>query len=71
MIYENGKQVKVDIPYLLDNKAYDIDLSIVVPAFNEENRLPTMMKDTLTVISFPCLSSDKSIIFFFSILREN
>eukprot|EP00347_Sterkiella_histriomuscorum_P015887 403355309 len=28
-------------------KTFDIDISIVVPAYNEESRLPTMMKDTL------------------------
>ena len=36
-------------PFLLDNKKYDIDLSIVVPAYNEVQRLPTMMKETLPV----------------------
>jgi len=36
-------------PFLLDNKKYDIDLSIVVPAYNEVNRLPTMMDETLPV----------------------
>jgi len=37
---------------LLDQKFYDVDLSIVVPAFNEEARLPVMMKDTVAVNSF-------------------
>jgi dolichyl-phosphate beta-glucosyltransferase len=32
---------------LLDNKKYDVDLTLVVPAYNEEKRLPTMMKDTM------------------------
>jgi glycosyltransferase involved in cell wall biosynthesis len=34
---------------LLDNKKYDIDLSIVVPAYNEVQRLPKMMNETLPV----------------------
>lgn len=32
---------------MLDNKKYDIDLSIVVPAYNEVQRLPKMMNETL------------------------
>ena len=50
MLFENGKQVEVKAePNLLDSKQYDFDLTIVVPAYNEEERLPTMMKDTLPV----------------------
>jgi hypothetical protein len=49
LIYENGKEIKIDAPFLLDNRSYDVDLSIVVPAYNEEARLPVMMKDTLAV----------------------
>jgi hypothetical protein len=37
-------------PFLLDNKKYDIDLSIVVPAYNEVDRLPKMMDETLPVL---------------------
>ena len=50
-LYDNGKQITVDIPYLLDNKDYDIDVSIVVPSYNEQTRLPPMMKETLDVSS--------------------
>jgi len=49
ILYENGKEIKVQTPYLLDSKSYDIDLSIVVPAYNEEARLPKMMKETIDV----------------------
>jgi dolichyl-phosphate beta-glucosyltransferase len=31
----------------LDSTKYDVDLSFVVPAYNEEKRLPVMMKDTM------------------------
>lgn len=31
------------LPYLLDDNKYEVDLSIVVPAYNEVNRLPTML----------------------------
>lgn len=36
-------------PYLLESSDYDVDVSIVVPAYNEEARLTTMMTDTLKV----------------------
>lgn len=39
----------METPYLLDTKTFDVDISIVVPAYNEEARLPVMMKDTLEV----------------------
>ena len=51
MLFENGKQIEVkggDVN-LLDSKRYDFDLTIVVPAYNEESRLPTMMKETVEV----------------------
>jgi hypothetical protein len=49
-IYENGKTISIpDKPYLLEDKDFGVDISIVVPAYNEEARLPTMMTDTLKV----------------------
>lgn len=45
-IYENGKSIEVTKPYLLENfeKEAMYDITLVVPAYNEEMRLPTMMK---------------------------
>lgn len=51
MLYEEGKLIQVEAPYLLDNQEYDIDLSLVVPAYNEEARLPTMMKETVDYLN--------------------
>ena len=50
VLFDKGQkfQIKSD-PFLLDNKKYDIDLSIVVPAYNEVQRLPKMMNETLPV----------------------
>ena len=52
VLFDKGQklQIKSD-PFLLDNKKYDIDLSIVVPAYNEVQRLPKMMNETLPVTS--------------------
>jgi dolichyl-phosphate beta-glucosyltransferase len=49
VLFEKGQRIdaKNMIPYLLDDKKYDVDLSFVVPAYNEEKRLPVMMKDTM------------------------
>ena len=49
-IYENGKKIEQSEPFLIATKAWDIDLSIVVPAYNEESRLPKMMTETTEVI---------------------
>ena len=50
-MFENGKCLDVKKPFLLEitDKDADYDLTIVIPAYNEEKRLPKMMKDTLTV----------------------
>lgn len=48
-LYDDGKKVDIPTPYLLEQKNFDIDISIVVPAYNEEQRLPTMMTETLEV----------------------
>lgn len=50
-LYENGKRVDLEEPNLLTNMEREAlyDLSLVVPAYNEEKRLPVMMKDTLAV----------------------
>ena len=52
ILYENGKAIEVNKPYLLENldKAALYDLTLVVPAYNEEKRLPVMMNETLEVI---------------------
>ena len=49
VLFEEGRRIEAKgiKPYLLDNKKYDFDLSIVVPAYNEERRLPVMMRDTI------------------------
>jgi len=59
VLFEDGKQKQTkagEQPDLLSSKKAEFDLTIVVPAYNEENRLPTMMKETLpvrfTTISF-------------------
>ena len=48
---EKGKDVKVEKAYLLENQKENehYDLTLVVPAFNEEKRLPKMMKETVEV----------------------
>ena len=38
-------------PDLLSANKAEFDLTIVVPAYNEEKRLPTMMNDTIPVNS--------------------
>jgi hypothetical protein len=45
VLFEKGQRVepKGMQPYLLDNKKYDIGLSLIVPAYNEVNRLPKML----------------------------
>ena len=50
VLFEKGKQIDIKVlPYLLDDNKYDVDLSIIVPAYNEEARLPTMLNETLPV----------------------
>lgn len=52
VIFDKGQKLQIKSePFLLDNKKYDIDLSIVVPAYNEVQRLPKMMNETLPVTS--------------------
>ena len=49
-LFDNGKPLAVGSkPFLLDEltKEAIFDLTLVVPAYNEEQRLPTMMKETL------------------------
>lgn len=51
VLFDKGQRMQVNSePFLLDNKKYDIDLSIVVPAYNEVDRLPKMMDETLPVL---------------------
>lgn len=49
MIVDNGKEVKVTEPLLLKDNKDKFDLTLVVPAYNEENRLPKMMLETTEV----------------------
>ena len=67
-LFENGKVVKVTDPHLLDKleKTAEYDLTLVVPAYNEESRLPVMMKDTINVIIVESLF----IIIIISTLKE-
>ena len=50
--FENGKSVDVKTPFILDDmdKEELYDITLVVPAYNEELRLPIMMKETLQYI---------------------
>ena len=50
-MYENGKEVELKEPFLLQNTDREVpyDISLIVPAFNEETRLPKMMKETIEV----------------------
>lgn len=50
-LYENGKKISFNSPLLLEqmDKRSEFDLTLVIPAYNEENRLPTMMNDTIKV----------------------
>ena len=50
MLFEDGKQIAVTgLPDLLETSKpmRTFDLTIVVPAYNEEARLPVMMKETI------------------------
>lgn len=49
VLFERGQRVEAKniTPYLLETTKYDIDLSFVIPAYNEEKRLPVMMKETM------------------------
>ena len=48
VLFEKGQRIEPKgSPFLLDSNKYNVDLSFVVPDYNEELRLPAMMKDTL------------------------
>lgn len=52
LLFEDGKEKRTkegEKPDLLTSKKAEFDLTIVVPAYNEEARLPVMMKDTIAV----------------------
>ena len=36
VLYENGRAIPQETPYLLSEKNFDTDLTIVVPAYNED-----------------------------------
>ena len=59
-LYNDGKAFTLDVPYLLNSQALkkedEVDLSLVVPAYNEESRLPPMMKETIEVRLFKKIS---------------
>jgi hypothetical protein len=50
--FENGVSIEVKKPFLLENmdKEALYDISLVVPAYNEELRLPIMMKETISYL---------------------
>jgi dolichyl-phosphate beta-glucosyltransferase len=53
-MFENGDLLKqIPTPLLLDDqfKELDVDLTIVVPAYNEDQRLPTMMTETIDYLT--------------------
>ena len=44
-IVEEGKAIEMPgQPYLMSEKGEQFDLSLVVPAYNEEERLPSMLE---------------------------
>jgi hypothetical protein len=52
LLFDKGSKLEIKSdtsPFLLDNKKYDIDLSIIFPAYNEVQRLPKTMNETLPV----------------------
>lgn len=50
--FENGKAVGTKKPFIFENMEKDAlyDLTLVVPAYNEELRLPIMMKETIAYL---------------------
>lgn len=66
-LYINGKlQDKISRPYLLEDQNPEYDLTIIVPSYNEEKRLPVMMKNLI-----PWLLKNKSKIGKIEILIVN
>ena len=60
-------------PYLIDSTdSNDFDLSIVVPAYNEDQRLPKMMEETVEVREYSLFFYYSSIILksFLLVSRE-
>lgn len=55
-MFENGKSIHINEPFLLQEleKEAQFDISIVVPAYNEEMRLPQMMTETVEVSYLRC-----------------
>ena len=53
-IVENGKpiakQQQGSPPFLLSETQEQFDLTLVVPAYNEEERLPSMLKDHISYL---------------------
>ena len=52
ILFEDGKQMKTEKPTLIESVPHsksDVDLTLVIPAYNEENRLPKMMTETIEV----------------------
>lgn len=51
IMIEDGKAITLSEPFLLQDlgKEAPYDLSLVVPAYNEEQRLPKMMDETVEV----------------------
>jgi hypothetical protein len=69
-MYENGKILDLKDPFLLSNteKEAPYDISIVVPAYNEFNRMPKMMSETLDVIFY--LTGQRITLFCSILIRQ-
>ena len=49
MVWEGKDEVKVDIPYLMTDEDYGVDLTVVVPCYNEFKRFPENFEITYKV----------------------
>ena len=45
-VHEGDETVYLDAPYLLESDEYNVDLSIVVPCYNESKRFPITFNET-------------------------
>jgi len=50
-VFENNLEREIDVPYLLKDEDYGVELSIVVPCYNETKRFPDTFKDTYKYLS--------------------
>ncbi len=45
-MWEGAAEVPVEVPYLMTDEEYNVDLSVVVPCYNEANRFPPNFTET-------------------------